>query len=211
MLPRDSDPRFHRAHLFPVEGDSAIAELWHDGEVWAEVWLEGLQLDARGEDRVRNASAMVRLYSRPASAEPDWMEYRLDEVMAELTTARDWLLDNERGRVPVEDEGELSAAGRALSTMATADIGRLMASIPPASNPPPPHAGTGAVSLLLIDGGLTPIALIRELRRLTGFGLMDARALLADVPSIVMTGLSPADAEQARQAIEAAGGIAEIR
>jgi hypothetical protein len=34
---------FRMAHLFPVEGDSAIAELWHDEEVWADVRLEGVR------------------------------------------------------------------------------------------------------------------------------------------------------------------------
>jgi hypothetical protein len=47
---------FRMAHLFPVEGDSAIAELWHDEQVWADVRLDGVRLDAHGEDRTASAT-----------------------------------------------------------------------------------------------------------------------------------------------------------
>jgi ribosomal protein L7/L12 len=202
---------FHRAHLFPVEGDSAVAELWHDDEIWAEVRLEGLRLNASGEDRITSATAMVRLFALPAGAAPGRRDYHLDDILAELSAAQEWLLDNERGRSPVDSADRLSRAGRALSTASAAMIDRLHDSVPPASNPEPPDAGTGDLTIVLIDEGPTPIKLIRELRRLTGCGLMDARALVESRPSVVMTGLSATEAASVRQSLQAAGAIAEIR
>lgn len=120
---------FWMARLFPVDADSAIAELWHDDEVWADVRLEGVQLDAHGEDRITSATAVVRLYVRPAGADPDWREHRLEDLLEQLTTARHWLLDNERGRTPVDDGEELSAAGRALSTASARTIEQLITSV----------------------------------------------------------------------------------
>jgi hypothetical protein len=43
---------FHLARLYPVEGDSAIAELWHGDDVWADLRLDGIRLDEHGEQRV---------------------------------------------------------------------------------------------------------------------------------------------------------------
>ncbi len=202
---------FRMAHLFPVEGDSAIAELWHDEEVWADVRLEGVRLDAHGEDRTASATAVVRFYARSAGAHPDWREHHLDEILAQLTAARDWLLDNEHGRIPVDGGDDLSAAGWALTTASVQTIERLIGSVPTASRPELLNAGTGGLAVVLVDEGPTPIELIRQIRQLTGWGLMDTRTLLAARPSVVMTGLSAADAAEIGRSLEAAGATIEIR
>jgi ribosomal protein L7/L12 len=200
---------FWMARLFPVQGDSAIAELWHDDEIWADVRLEGVQLDVHGEDRITTATAIVRLYARATRTDPDWREHRLDDLLTQLTTARDWLLDNESGRTPVEDGEELSSAGRALSTASTRTVEQLINLVPAASNSDPPNAGTGEFAVALVAVGPTPVELIRTIRSLTGYGLLDARALLTALPSVVMTGLSATDTAKIARSLEAAGATTE--
>jgi ribosomal protein L7/L12 len=202
---------FRMAHLFPVEGDSAIAELWHDEQVWADVRLDGVRPEAHGEDRTASATAVVRCYARPAGADPGWRAHHLDEILAQLTAARDWLLDNEHGRIPVDGGDDLSAAGRALTAASVQTIERLIGAVPTASSPELRNAGTGALAVVLVDEGPTPIELIRRIRQLTGWGLMDSRTLLAARPSAVMTGLSAADAAAVGRSLEAAGATIEIR
>jgi large subunit ribosomal protein L7/L12 len=201
---------FHIDHLFPVEGDTAIAELCHRGEVWADLRLAGVRTDSRGEERVAEARPVLRIYPRPAGAEPIWWEWDLDAVSAQLAEARDWLLDNERGREPILDPDDLTAAGRALTKASAETIGQWSAAVPPASSPPTPEFGTGTASVVLREPGPTPILLIRQLRAITGFGLHDARALLERVPSTVATGLSRADALQISRILESAGATVEI-
>jgi hypothetical protein len=40
--------RFEIKICFPVEGESAMAELWYDDDEWADLQLEGLNLGANG-------------------------------------------------------------------------------------------------------------------------------------------------------------------
>ena len=202
---------FWMARLFPVEGDSAVAELWHDDEVWADVRLEGIRLGACGEDRIATCTVMVRWYVPAGGAGLQWFDFPYEQVSAQLSAAREWLLDNECGRTPVQGDEPLSAAGHALSTASTRTIEQFLAAVPAASHPDPPDAGTGSLSVALISAGPTPIALIRQIRILTGYGLMDARALVAALPAVVMTGLEPAAAAEIGHTPEAAGATVEIR
>ncbi len=73
-----------------------------------------------------------------------------------------------------------------------------------------PDAGTGDLTVVLFNPGLTPIEQIRELRRLTGYGLMAARALLEGRLSVVVTGPSAPDAAEVRQSLEAAQAPVEL-
>jgi large subunit ribosomal protein L7/L12 len=202
---------FRIAHLFPAEGDSAIAELWHDKEVWADVRLVGVRLDTRGEDRITSATAVVRLYPRSADFRPPWWEWNLEDVLGQLDSARQWLLDNERGRIPVDDRDRLTAAGQALSTASAATIDQMLASVPPATHPEPPDAGRGELEVVLVAVGPRPIELIRQIRIITGLGLMDARALLSACPSVVIIGLDRPEAARIRHALEAVGATIDVR
>ena len=83
--------------------------------------------------------------------------------------------------------------------------------VPPASNPAPPDFGAGDLELVLVAPGPTPIELIRRIRQITGFGLMDSRALLETCPSVVVTGLSEAQTADLRDALRSAGATADIR
>jgi hypothetical protein len=111
------DERFRRQIFYPVEGDSAIVELMYDDAQWADVRLEDLRLDAVGDARLEGARVVVSLFAKPADSgrdEPTWWEFDYADVRAQLDEARDWLLDNERGREPVIGEG-LTAAGEAFT------------------------------------------------------------------------------------------------
>jgi hypothetical protein len=61
---------FHLARLYPVEGDSAIAELWHGDDVWADLRLDGIRMDEHGEQRVTGVRCVLRLYPPPDGADP---------------------------------------------------------------------------------------------------------------------------------------------
>jgi hypothetical protein len=101
--------RFGMQMVFPVEGDTAIVELVHDGEQWAELRLEDLRLDAVGEDRLKGARIVLTIIPAEDGAP---REFDLEEARAQLDEARDWLVENERGRRP-ETGGEPTAGARA--------------------------------------------------------------------------------------------------
>lgn len=77
--------------------------------------------------------------------------------------------------------------------------------VAPATNPVPPDLGAGDLELVLAGAGATPIELIRRIRQITGFGLLDTRALLETCPSVVVTGLSTAQAAELRETLQTAG------
>jgi large subunit ribosomal protein L7/L12 len=81
----------------------------------------------------------------------------------------------------------------------------------PASNPAPPDFGAGRRELVLVEAGSTPIELIKRIREITGFGLLDSRALLESCPSVVVTGLDEAQAAGLGEALRSAGATIEIR
>lgn len=83
--------------------------------------------------------------------------------------------------------------------------------IPPATNPPPPDLGAGNQELVLLAAGSTPINLLRQIRQITGFGLLDARDLLQTCPSIIVTGLDQPQADDLLQTLRNAGATAETR
>lgn len=84
---------------YPVEGDSAVFELERDGELFAAMWLEGIDLAARGPARLASARVMVRFYAH-AEADDAATGVELDELTSLLADGRVWLLDNEQGRAP---------------------------------------------------------------------------------------------------------------
>jgi ribosomal protein L7/L12 len=75
----------------------------------------------------------------------------------------------------------------------------------------PPELDAEAVNLVLLDWGARKIAVIKEVRAITGLGLKDTKELIERAPVTIKEGLSRADAEAAKQAIEAAGGAVELR
>jgi large subunit ribosomal protein L7/L12 len=55
------------------------------------------------------------------------------------------------------------------------------------------------------------IAVIKEIRGLTGLGLKEAKELVEKTPTAVKANVPKADAENARKALEAAGATVELR
>jgi hypothetical protein len=99
--------RFAMQMVFPVEGDSAIVELLHDGEQWADVRLEGLRLDAVGEDRLEDSTVVLTVFPPP---DGNAWTFDLADARGQLDDAREWLVENERGREPFDAEGATAAA-----------------------------------------------------------------------------------------------------
>jgi hypothetical protein len=118
----------------------ACVELDFDREVWAELRLEGVDLDATGKQRTANARVFVDLLAprrsgrdlvwrfdfvdaaaqlERAARRKWWWGFRVTEALSELSLARDRLLENEQGREPLLETEGLTAAGQAATKMST--------------------------------------------------------------------------------------------
>jgi hypothetical protein len=89
--------------FYPVEGESAVAEMWAGETMWADLHLENIRLDRRGSERVEGTREVLRLFSPTAGSRfAPQGEWALDatEVLRQLQEARSWLLENEKGRAP---------------------------------------------------------------------------------------------------------------
>lgn len=86
----------------------------------------------------------------------------------------------------------------------------------------PGSAGDGAAAeaaeeeqfefdLVLTGSGEKKIQVIKEVRSLTTLGLKEAKALVDDLPNVVLEAVSKEEAEAAKVKIEAVGGTAELR
>ena len=65
--------------------------------------------------------------------------------------------------------------------------------------------------VVMTSFGDKKLAVIKEIRAITGLGLVDAKALVEGVPSKVKEGISKEDAEALKTQLEAAGGTVEIK
>ena len=65
--------------------------------------------------------------------------------------------------------------------------------------------------VVLTAAGDKKIQVIKEVRGLTSLGLKEAKELVDNAPKPIIEGASKADAEKAKEAIEAAGGTVELQ
>ena len=65
--------------------------------------------------------------------------------------------------------------------------------------------------VVLTDFGANKIQVIKVVRELTGLGLKEAKDLVEAAPKAVREGISKADAEAAKEKLEAEGAKAEIK
>ena len=65
--------------------------------------------------------------------------------------------------------------------------------------------------LHLISVGPNRLLVLKAVRRLTGLGLKEAKALIESLPVIVKKGMTSPDANNAKRDLEAAGAAASIR
>jgi hypothetical protein len=92
--------------FYPTEGDSAVAEMWAGEQMWADLHLEGIQLDRRGDERVQGIREVLTLFSPTAASQfAPKGAWTLDaaEVLRQLQEARSWLLENEKERAPEQE------------------------------------------------------------------------------------------------------------
>lgn len=127
----------------PFYGESAFIEVDCFGEVLAYVTLEGIDESAAGEARIARARVFVTF----GGENDDWdegattkLEFdaalaqvaerrrvlrrprpQVDETREALEDARRMLLENECGRLPIEDPEGLTVFGSAMSRMSAAD------------------------------------------------------------------------------------------
>ena len=65
--------------------------------------------------------------------------------------------------------------------------------------------------VILLAEGPKKIAVIKEVRGITGLGLKDAKELVESLPKAVLEGAKKEDAEKAKEALEAAGAQVEMK
>jgi large subunit ribosomal protein L7/L12 len=66
-------------------------------------------------------------------------------------------------------------------------------------------------NLILTGFGANKVAVIKEVRTLTGLGLKEAKDAVEGVPTILKEGIPKADAEAAKAKLEAVGASVEIK
>lgn len=65
--------------------------------------------------------------------------------------------------------------------------------------------------VILTGFGANKVAVIKEVRTITGLGLKEAKDLVEGVPGSLKEGVSKADAAEIKKQIEAAGGTVDIK
>ena len=67
------------------------------------------------------------------------------------------------------------------------------------------------VNVILADAGANKIAVLKEVRAITGLGLKEAKDLVDGAPKAVKEGIKKEDAEAIKKQLEAAGATVEIK
>ena len=67
------------------------------------------------------------------------------------------------------------------------------------------------VNVILASAGANKIAVLKEVRTLTGLGLKEAKDLVEAAPKAVKEGIKKEDAEAIKKQLEAAGATVEIK
>ena len=80
----------------------------------------------------------------------------------------------------------------------------------PAAGGESPAEEKSEFDVVLAESGSNKIAVIKEVRTITGLGLKEAKELVESAPKPVLEGASKEDAEKAKEALEAAGATVEI-
>ena len=72
-------------------------------------------------------------------------------------------------------------------------------------------AADAEVTLVLASAGANKIAVLKEVRAITGLGLKEAKDLVDGAPKAVKEGIKKEDAEAIKKQLEAAGATVEIK
>jgi len=66
-------------------------------------------------------------------------------------------------------------------------------------------------NVVLVDAGANKINVIKEVRGLTGLGLIEAKDLVSNTPKAIKEGVSKQEAEEMKAKLEAAGAKVELK
>jgi large subunit ribosomal protein L7/L12 len=66
-------------------------------------------------------------------------------------------------------------------------------------------------SVLLLSAGESKINVIKEIRAITGLGLIEAKAVVEGAPKAVKEGIAKAEAEEIKKKLEAVGAKVELK
>ncbi len=125
-------------------------------------------------------------------------------------------LDDKTNKI-FEEIKELSFLQTANLVKAFEDEFGITAAAPVAVAAAPAAAGdAGAeeeteVSVVLTDAGATKIAVLKEVRAITGLGLKEAKELVDGAPKAIKEGLKKEEATQLKEKLEAAGATVELK
>ncbi|MFT4988747.1 MAG: large subunit ribosomal protein L7/L12 [Acidimicrobiales bacterium] len=86
-----------------------------------------------------------------------------------------------------------------------------VAAAAPAAGPAAEEDEQTEFDVILIAEGAKKIAVIKEVRALTGAGLKDAKEMVEAVPKVILEGVSKDDAEKAKAALEEAGAQVDLK
>ena len=86
-----------------------------------------------------------------------------------------------------------------------------VAAAAPAAGPAEAEDEQTEFDVILIAEGAKKIAVIKEVRALTGAGLKDAKELVEAAPKAVLEGANKEDAEKAKAALEEAGAQVDLK
>lgn len=65
--------------------------------------------------------------------------------------------------------------------------------------------------VVLVDAGANKISAIKEVRAITGLGLIEAKELVSNTPKAIKEGVSKQEAEEIKAKLEAAGAKVELK
>ena len=86
-----------------------------------------------------------------------------------------------------------------------------VAAAPAAAGEAAGEAEASEVSVILAAAGANKIAVLKEVRAITGVGLKEAKDLVDGAPKPVKEGIKKEDAEAIKKQLEAAGATVEIK
>ena len=86
-----------------------------------------------------------------------------------------------------------------------------VAAAAPAAGPAEAEDEQTEFDVILIAEGAKKIAVIKEVRAITGLGLKDAKEMVEAVPKVILEGVSKDDAEKAKAALEEAGAQVDLK
>jgi large subunit ribosomal protein L7/L12 len=81
----------------------------------------------------------------------------------------------------------------------------------PAAAPAAPVEEKTEFDVMLLEAGANKIAVIKEVRAITGLGLKDAKDLVEAAPKAVKSGVSKDEAAKLKEQIEKAGAKVEVK